>query len=151
FAAICCLRAAARALARTATAAERVLFVGRGRSAVLLEKKMRIHPEYRLEPVGYIASEQDADEALQMPYLGPLDGLEELCVQLEVDRVLLVSPTADDETLTDAMRRLGDLDVRVSVLPQIVDVLGSSVEIDDVEGVTVLGISSVVLTRSSRF
>jgi hypothetical protein len=40
--------------------------------------------------------------------------------------------------------------VRVGILPHVVDVLGPSVEVDDVEGITVLGLASPKLTRSSR-
>ena len=42
------------------------------------------------------------------------------------------------------------LDVRIGILPHLVDVLGSSVEVDDVEGITVLGMASPTLSRSSR-
>ena len=40
--------------------------------------------------------------------------------------------------------------MKVSVLPQLFDALGPSVEVDDVEGMTVLGINPPVLPRSSR-
>jgi exopolysaccharide biosynthesis polyprenyl glycosylphosphotransferase len=40
--------------------------------------------------------------------------------------------------------------VKVSVLPGVFDAIGSGVEVDDVEGVTVLGMSPPVLSRSSR-
>jgi lipopolysaccharide/colanic/teichoic acid biosynthesis glycosyltransferase len=39
----------------------------------------------------------------------------------------------------------------LSFLPQLFDALGPSVEVDDVEGITVLGVSPAVLPRSSRF
>jgi lipopolysaccharide/colanic/teichoic acid biosynthesis glycosyltransferase len=41
--------------------------------------------------------------------------------------------------------------VKLSVLPQLFDALGPSVEVDDVEGITVLGVNPPVLPRSSRF
>jgi exopolysaccharide biosynthesis polyprenyl glycosylphosphotransferase len=40
--------------------------------------------------------------------------------------------------------------VKVGLLPSVVDVLGPSTEIDDVQGVTILGVNPVRLTRSSR-
>ena len=42
------------------------------------------------------------------------------------------------------------LSLKVSVLPRLADVLGPAVEIDDVEGVTVLGVNPPWLPRSSR-
>jgi exopolysaccharide biosynthesis polyprenyl glycosylphosphotransferase len=41
--------------------------------------------------------------------------------------------------------------VKVSVLPRYVDALGPSVEVDDIEGTTVLDLNPLVLSRSSRF
>jgi lipopolysaccharide/colanic/teichoic acid biosynthesis glycosyltransferase len=41
--------------------------------------------------------------------------------------------------------------VNLSVLPQLFDALGPSVEVDNIEGITVLGVSPPVLSRSSRF
>jgi len=40
--------------------------------------------------------------------------------------------------------------VKVSVLPRGVNTMGPSMEIDDIEGVTVLGLNPLVLSRSSR-
>jgi len=48
------------------------------------------------------------------------------------------------------LRRCKRAGLPVSVLPQIFDVMGRSVEIDDVEGVTMLGLAPPVLSRSSR-
>ena len=53
--------------------------------------------------------------------------------------------------MLDLLRRSRELGVKVSVLPQLFDALGPSVEVDDVEGITVLGINPPVLPRSSRF
>jgi lipopolysaccharide/colanic/teichoic acid biosynthesis glycosyltransferase len=41
--------------------------------------------------------------------------------------------------------------LKVSLLPNLFDAMGPSVEIDDLEGVTVLGLNPPVLSRSSRF
>jgi exopolysaccharide biosynthesis polyprenyl glycosylphosphotransferase len=51
----------------------------------------------------------------------------------------------------EVLRRCRELRVKVSVLPQLFDVMGPSVEIDDIEGVTMLGIAPPVFPRSSRF
>ena len=56
----------------------------------------------------------------------------------------------DDPTLLDLLQECGQLSVKVSVLPRYVDALGPSVEVDDIEGVTVLGLNPLVLSRSSR-
>ena len=47
------------------------------------------------------------------------------------------------------MRTLKAVGVRVSVLPRLLEVVGSSVEFDDLHGVTVMGVRRFELTRSS--
>jgi exopolysaccharide biosynthesis polyprenyl glycosylphosphotransferase len=59
--------------------------------------------------------------------------------------------TLDDESQLELMRRCRELSLKVSVLPQVFETLGPSVEVDDVEGITLLGLHPPVLSRSSRF
>ena len=59
--------------------------------------------------------------------------------------------TSTGAELFELLNRARELGVKVSVLPQLFEALGPSVEIDDVEGITVLGINPPVLPRSSRF
>jgi exopolysaccharide biosynthesis polyprenyl glycosylphosphotransferase len=146
-------RAGARALARLTLPAERAVFVGAGPMSLLLIEKIRSHPEYALEPIGYVDTSETQIEHLRgtLPYLGGVLDLAPICERAAVDRVVVVAPAVDDETLAEVLRRTKNLDVRISILPNVADVLGPSVEIDHVEGVTVLGVNPPALTRSSRF
>jgi exopolysaccharide biosynthesis polyprenyl glycosylphosphotransferase len=145
-------RAAARALSRFVIPAERVLFVGGGPVARVLARKLRLHPEYELEPIGYVDTHESAQETSlsSLDYLGTTSEIDAVCRRAGVERVLILSPEVSQDELADLIRRLRSLDVRIGILPHIVDVLGPSVEVDDVEGITVLGMTSPKLTRSSR-
>jgi exopolysaccharide biosynthesis polyprenyl glycosylphosphotransferase len=145
-------RAAARSIARVAAPPERVLFLGGDAMARVLIEKIRAHPEYRLEPVGYVDApgRRSHELAREVPYVGQLGELADICTRMAIDRVVVASPAVDERTLTELIRGAADLNVRVAILPQMVDVLGPSVAIDDVEGVTVLGLAPINLTRSSR-
>jgi exopolysaccharide biosynthesis polyprenyl glycosylphosphotransferase len=142
-------RALARTLSRFLIPPERVLFVGGGQMAVLLARKFRLHPEYELEPIGYADIAEIAEDGA-LPYLGTPHEIESICSSYGVERVVILSPEVSHDELADLIRGLRWIDVRISILPHVVDVLGSSVEIDDVEGITVLGVSPPMLTRSSR-
>jgi exopolysaccharide biosynthesis polyprenyl glycosylphosphotransferase len=146
-------RAAARAVARAAIPPERVLFLGGGPSTTLLIEKVQAHPEYGLQPVGYADANppQASDPDARIPFLGALDEVGEICHRERIDRVIVAAPAVDETALTDLLRGMERQAVRISILPQMVDVLGPSVEIDDVEGITVLGINPPALTPSSRF
>jgi exopolysaccharide biosynthesis polyprenyl glycosylphosphotransferase len=84
-----------------------------------------------------------------LPRIGAIDELESVCADFGVERII-VGPTVAQGPLIDLIRRTQGLDVSISLVPTTVDVLGPSVEIDDLEGVTVLGINPPSLTRSSR-
>jgi exopolysaccharide biosynthesis polyprenyl glycosylphosphotransferase len=145
-------RALARALSRFVIPPERVLFVGGGPVARVLARKLRLHPEYELEPIGYVDTFESSSEGSNttLEYLGDTGDIDAVCRRAGVERVLILSPAVNPDELADLIRRLRYLDVRIGILPHIVDVLGPSVEVDDVEGITVLGMTSPSLTRSSR-
>jgi exopolysaccharide biosynthesis polyprenyl glycosylphosphotransferase len=146
-------RAGARAIALVAIPGERVLLLGGGTMAAVLVDKIRTHPEYGLELVGYVDAHSAPNRDLQrrFPYLGRPTELEKICRENGIDRIIVVAPSVDDGALAELIRRTHSLDVRISLLPQLSDLLGSSVVIDDIEGVTVLGINPPSLNRSSRF
>jgi exopolysaccharide biosynthesis polyprenyl glycosylphosphotransferase len=133
---------------------DRVLLVGGGPLSEMLLHKIHAHPEYALEPVGYVRGSSALDPAPEglrfLANLGEVDDIHEVCRSARCDRVMIVANETDRGKLVDLMRQLQSLRVPVSLVPDIVDTLGSSVEVDDVEGMTVLGINPPTLTRSSR-
>jgi exopolysaccharide biosynthesis polyprenyl glycosylphosphotransferase len=153
FIAVFFCRAAVRAVGVRAVQPERVLFVGGGPVANLLADKIRSHPEYGLDPIGYIDSLDHGSSALarNVPYLGTIEELRTLCREQGIQRIVVASPAVDDDRVPELIRIANELDVRVSILPHFFDVLGPSVTIDHVEGVTVLGLNPAMLVPSSRF
>ena len=68
-----------------------------------------------------------------------------------VDRVIIAPPDGGfSEDILDVIRVVKDLGVRVSVLPRLFEVVGSSAEFDEVDGLTLLGVRRYGLTSSSR-
>lgn len=118
----------------------------------MLARKMRAHPEYRVEPVGLISRSPSPAGISTLPVLGQLGSLDlgELVTQHAVERLVVAHEDVDEAVLLELLRRSRELGIKISVLPQLFDALGPSVEVDDVEGITVLGISPPVLPRSSR-
>jgi exopolysaccharide biosynthesis polyprenyl glycosylphosphotransferase len=82
-----------------------------------------------------------------------LDGLEairHLVHALEVDRIV-IAPSAGDSVETVGLIRVAKaVGVPVSVLPRMLEVVGSAVEFDDVDGMPMLGVRRFGLSRSSR-
>jgi exopolysaccharide biosynthesis polyprenyl glycosylphosphotransferase len=82
--------------------------------------------------------------------MGGSGAIRDLVRQLDVHRIV-VAPSATDTTDTVGVIRIAKaVGVRVSVLPRMFEVVGSAVEFDDVDGMTMLGIRRFGLSQSSR-
>jgi FlaA1/EpsC-like NDP-sugar epimerase len=147
---------AARVLARAGfvrlISPERVLLIGTGRASGALIEKMRARASLRLEPIGMVSCTEDAEEVLELPRLGCLEevDLPSLMVKHRVGRVVVADAEVEGERLLEVLRDCKAVSVKVSLLPATCSALGPSVEVDDLQGVTVLGINPSVLSRSSR-
>lgn len=131
---------------------ERVLLIGTGHTSGALIEKMRAKASLRLEPIGMVSCEREAAELLELPCLGDLDevDLPRMMVEQRVGRVVVADAEVDGERLLEVLRDCKTVSVKVSLLPATCSALGPSVEVDDLQGVTVLGINPSVLSRSSR-
>jgi exopolysaccharide biosynthesis polyprenyl glycosylphosphotransferase len=125
--------------------ADRALLVGDGPMAEVLTAKLAVHPEYRVNVVGTVGP-----SGTGLPCLGSLPELERIAREQQIGRILLAAGDLDPEQLTELLHRCRHHSLKVSLLPQLADTLGASVAIDDVEGVTVLGVNPPWLPRSSR-
>src|SRR5205085_5649400 len=76
--------------------------------------------------------------------------LQRVLIEHDADRVVIAPRYADSHEVLDLVRTLGSLEVRVSVFPRLLEVVGSSVEFDDVNGMPVLGIHPFGVSRSTR-
>ncbi|HSR95305.1 MAG TPA: sugar transferase [Solirubrobacterales bacterium] len=147
------LRAVARRIGVSLLGPERVILVGGGEQIAMLARKMRSHPEYGVEVIGLLSlsSGQLEHPGLQtLGSIGELD-LERLVAEHGVERLVVAHQDFEEGVLFDLLCSARELQVKISILPQLFDALGPSVELDDVEGITVLGVNPAVLPRSSRF
>ncbi len=144
-------RVLARAGFRRLISPERVLLVGTGPASGALIEKMRAKASLRLEPIGMVSCEEDAGEVLALPRLGTLEGVDlpGLMLAQRVGRVVVSDAEVEGEQLLGVLRDCKTVSVKVSLLPATCSALGPSVEVDDLQGVTVLGINPSVLSRSS--
>jgi exopolysaccharide biosynthesis polyprenyl glycosylphosphotransferase len=146
------VRSILRAVAARAIGRERALLVGGGEMASALLGKLAAHPEYRLDVIGSLSAggARSAGRPSEVAELGTLDHLEQVARARDVGRVVLSAREIDERELERALRRCRALSLKISMLPRLADVLGPGVEIDDIEGVTVLGLNPPWLPRSSR-
>jgi exopolysaccharide biosynthesis polyprenyl glycosylphosphotransferase len=141
----------ARALARWAvgrlTPVERCLLIGDPAVAARLRAKFtagRIRAELvaRIDPGEITISPTES-------WTNGRDRLRALIHDRGIERVIVAHRDAEGEAMLDLMRASQGLGVKVTVLPRILEVAGSSVIVDSIHGMTVLGLQSFRLTRSS--
>ena len=139
-------RRVARYVARRVTTPERCLFVGTRDSYERLETKFP-QSDMRAELVGRMSL-----DGLHGPQLADIGAstLQRLIEERRVHRVIIEPSEALPQTTIDFVREAKSTGVRVSLLPSILEVVGSTIEVDDVDGMTLLGVRRFGLSRSSR-
>ena len=153
-------RSIARYAGRSVTDPERCLVVGDATSALHLRTKLRRSYSLKAEIVGRVGMphgrRRDDPPAPDgnvgdVPVLGRADELSVTLIEQEIERVIIAPGTSYSDEILDMIRLVKFFGRKVSVLPRLFEVVGSSVEFDDVEGVTLLGVRRYGLSRSSRF
>jgi exopolysaccharide biosynthesis polyprenyl glycosylphosphotransferase len=131
---------------------ERVLLVGTGQASGALIEKMHARASLRLQPIGMVSCDESAGAAVALLRLGRLEEIDlpDLLVAHRVDRVVVADVEIERERLLGVVRDCRTASVKVCLLPSTFSALGPAVEVDDVQGITVLGINPLVLSRSAR-
>ena len=152
------LMIAMRSLARRAVlrslGSENVLIAATGATCELFARKLDAHPEYGPRPVAILVPLGDAEippaaAAIAEPGVGGAEELERMIATGRFDRVLVARDDYDSGEVFSMMDLCRRYAVKVGVVPGVSDAFGPSLELDEVEGVTVLGINPPVLGRTS--
>src|SRR5215212_3558861 len=144
FAAVVALRVVARWLGSRAVPAERCLIIGEPQRADRIRQKIASSGA-RTTVVATFGLEGEDD-------IHPLDpaSVRRIVSDLQVHRIILAPTTADSSGVVELIRIAKGAGARVSVLPRMLEVVGSAVEFDDLDGMTVLGVRQFGMSRSSR-
>ena len=96
-----------------------------------------------------IDGSRSADETILA--LTDESNLRELAVNCDVDRIIIAPERADATEVLNLIRTATSLGIKVSVVPRLLEVVGSAAEFDDVQGVPLLSMRRVQLSRSSGY
>ncbi len=142
-------RTIARATALRAAAPERCLFIGDELSAETIRSKLACRGGIRAEVVAHLDLDAAASWSTDSYAEARLGEIRDLAQTLDVHRAIVAPRSVDAGEMLNLVRTLKAVGVRVSVLPRLLEVVGSSVEFDDLHGITVMGVRRFELTRSS--
>jgi exopolysaccharide biosynthesis polyprenyl glycosylphosphotransferase len=146
-------RALARNLARALSPEERCLVLGDVETAEWVERRFKEAPGLKARvvaraPLAWVTGSNGASRSHGVN--GDNGGDPERLLTLErIERAIVAPRGGISDGLLNTTRSLKALGLRVSVLPRLPEVVGSSVELDDVDGITLLGMRRFGLTRSS--
>jgi exopolysaccharide biosynthesis polyprenyl glycosylphosphotransferase len=142
-----------RAAVLAVTSQERCLVLGTATSAQRIADKLAEARSTNAVVVGRVsidphASDEPAEAAPEK--LGEFGSLVGIVSAHAVERVIIAPGHDGEDQILDAIRVIKALGVKVSVLPRLLEVVGSSSSFDDVNGVWLLGVRHFGLSRSSE-
>ena len=143
------MRAGARQLALRIAPIERCLFIGDELSAETIRSRLTGHGGVRADVVAHLDLDKVAPWSTDSFSEARLAEIRDLAQTLDVHRAIIAPRSVDAGEMLNLVRTLKAVGVRVSLLPRLLEVVGSSVEFDDLHGVTVMGVRRFDLTRSS--
>jgi exopolysaccharide biosynthesis polyprenyl glycosylphosphotransferase len=142
-------RALARFVLLKGTGPERILVVGDADTAALIERKLDGDPGLNAVIVGHVPLGAEAPD-VSLAGRRVLDALPAAIEEQRAERVLVAPTRQGGDDVADVIRLATACGVRVAVLPRLLDVIGSSVEFDDLGGQALLGVRGFGLSPSSR-
>jgi exopolysaccharide biosynthesis polyprenyl glycosylphosphotransferase len=137
-------RMLARWVAGRVSPRERCLVIGEPQRADQIREKIATS-HARATVVATLPMEVD-----DMAHIASPETLRLIAVELQVHRVIIAPTTADAGGVLELIRVAKAAGVRVSVLPRMLEVVGSAVEFEDIDGLAMLGVRPFGLPRSSR-
>lgn len=141
-------RAVTRVITVSLNPVERCLIVGNAGIANRTAEKLIESEAVKAVAVGRVSiSSHDEPGALRV--LGRHEALTEIINEHAVERVIIAPDGHNQEQILHCIRLVKALGLNVSVLPRLLEVVGSSSVFDDVDGIGLLGIRQYGLSKSS--
>ena len=137
-------RCLARWVAGRVSPLERCLVIGEFERAQRVRERLASSTARATVVASVPLDQQDVDD------LEGLEGMRQLVQVLEVDRIVIAPSSGDSVDTVGVIRVAKAVGVPVSVLPRMLEVVGSAVEFDDIDGMPMLGIRRFGLSQSSR-
>jgi len=151
--AIPALRAGARACCqRHLSYLQNTIIVGEGEVGQLIARKLLQHPEYGVNLVGFVDvnARKRRSDLDHVPHLGAPGRLADLVSLLDVERVIVAFTRGGYGEQLTTIRSLNDRGVQIDVVPRLWEIVTPNADLHTVEGLPLVGLRPVKLSRSSR-
>lgn len=144
-----CGRVSARAIALAAAPVERCLFIGDTASAKTVGSKLRDDLRLKVALVAAIGPAEASAWSTDAASAPRLREISEFVRALDLQRAIVALDSVEPSEVLDLLCTLQAVGMKVSVLPRLLEAVGSSVEFDDLHGMTLMGVRRFALRPSS--
>lgn len=142
-------RVAARFVARKITPVERLLVVGSDTDTEDLRRKISMSPQIKATIVGRVPIAFSELPEGHSRVLGETADLRRVVGAYDIDRLVVIPGNRNQDEISDVVRAVKSIGVKISLLPRMFDAVGFAVESDDVGGVQLMGVRDFRMTASS--
>ena len=134
-------------LRRQGIGTERVLVVGTGAGSEMLIQRMSMFPQYGYHVVG-VADDRNPPHAqfAGVRVVGAVQDLPRLIDELHVNQVFLALPGGDRALLLKLIKLCEDKKLEFKIVPDLLDVMSTRVDVNSIDGVPLVGIRHNQLT-----
>jgi exopolysaccharide biosynthesis polyprenyl glycosylphosphotransferase len=147
------LRAFARAAARRSPLyLQNTIILGAGHIGQLAARKLLQHPEYGINLVGFVDAHprERRPELEHLAIVGEPEQLGEIIDLFDIERVIIAFSEATHDELLDTIRELRKHGVQIDVVPRLFEIVGPKAGIHTLEGLALVSLPPVTVSRSSR-
>ncbi len=150
---VACGRILARAYGRRQRwYSQNAIVLGAGEVGQLIGRKLLNHPEYGLNLVGFVdgAPKERRADLDDLTLLGAPEDVLEIIEEHEIERVVVAFSNDSHKEVLDLLRSLEERDVQVDIVPRLFEIIGPAMEIHSIEGVPIVSLPRLRLSRSSK-
>jgi exopolysaccharide biosynthesis polyprenyl glycosylphosphotransferase len=128
-------------LRRKGIGTERVLMVGSGPGSEMLIQRMNMFPQYGFHVVGVADDrEHPGRDFAGVPVVGRIGDIRRLVEELKITQVFLAIPGADRALLMRLIKLCEDQKLEFKIIPDLLDVMSTRVDVNAIDGVPLVGI-----------
>jgi exopolysaccharide biosynthesis polyprenyl glycosylphosphotransferase len=137
-------------LRRQGIGSERVLIVGTGRGSEMLIQRLSMFPQYGYSVVGVLDdTEHLGNRYAGAPVVGKIGDLHTLVDELHVDQAFLAIAGGDRAVLMKLIKLCEDQQIEFKIVPDLLDVMSTRVDVNAIDGVPLVGVRKNRLTGAN--
>jgi exopolysaccharide biosynthesis polyprenyl glycosylphosphotransferase len=126
---------------------KRVIIVGTSSVASKIFQSLVAHRSIGYEVLGYCSAQDNTENSMEhIPYLGSIASVPDLINTYSIDVILIAFNETEHSLLHDLVNDCQGLNVEMMMVPDILELMTSQVQIKYIEGIPFLGIKSPTLS-----